>query len=75
MENLYLEKKVLTENMYRFYCVHITPTLFGSWVLIRQWGRIGSPHGFKKEVWFESKEEAVIVRKKILQKKMRRGYQ
>jgi predicted DNA-binding WGR domain protein len=32
-----------TRNINRFYIVDITPTLFGEWVLVREWGRRGSP--------------------------------
>jgi predicted DNA-binding WGR domain protein len=32
-----------THNIDRFYIVHVTPTLFGDWTVIREWGRPGSP--------------------------------
>jgi predicted DNA-binding WGR domain protein len=30
-------------NIDRFYVVDITPTLFGEWAVLREWGRRGSP--------------------------------
>jgi predicted DNA-binding WGR domain protein len=30
-------------NMNRFYVVTVTPTLFGDWAVLREWGRRGSP--------------------------------
>jgi predicted DNA-binding WGR domain protein len=30
-------------NINRFYIVDVTPTLFGDWALVREWGRRGSP--------------------------------
>jgi predicted DNA-binding WGR domain protein len=30
-------------NIDRFYIVDVTPTLFGEWALVREWGRRGSP--------------------------------
>ena len=30
-------------NMHRFYALDVTPTLFGNWAIIVEWGRIGSP--------------------------------
>lgn len=26
----------------RFYTMHLAPTLFGDWSLVREWGRLGS---------------------------------
>lgn len=69
----YLEKKVPEENKYRFYSIQITPTLFGTWTLIRQWGRIGST-GTKKEEWFETEESAALAGKNILNRKQKKGY-
>ena len=31
------------QRMDRFYARHLTPTLFGGWDLVREWGHIGSP--------------------------------
>ena len=28
-------------NMHRFYALDVAPTLFGGWVVVREWGRIG----------------------------------
>jgi predicted DNA-binding WGR domain protein len=28
-------------NMARFYALSIAPTLFGEWLLVKEWGRIG----------------------------------
>ncbi len=28
-------------NKWRFYALSVQPTLFGDWVLVREWGRIG----------------------------------
>jgi predicted DNA-binding WGR domain protein len=38
-----LERHDPARHMARFYAVQVVPTLFGSWALIREWGRIGSP--------------------------------
>ena len=26
------------KNMHRFYALHLTPTLFGEWMLVAEWG-------------------------------------
>ena len=31
------------KNLHRFYALYLTPNLFGEWVLVAEWGRIGSP--------------------------------
>jgi predicted DNA-binding WGR domain protein len=31
-----------SRNIDRFYVVAVTPTLFGEWALLREWGRRGS---------------------------------
>jgi predicted DNA-binding WGR domain protein len=31
-----------SKNMHRFYALQLAPTLFGEWVLVAEWGRIGS---------------------------------
>ncbi len=30
------------QNMARFYALDVQPTLFGEFVLLKEWGRIGS---------------------------------
>ena len=42
----------------RSYRIWVTPTLFGDYAVVREWGRIGSP-GTVREAWYESEAEAV----------------
>lgn len=37
----YLEKHDTEKNQHRYYVLSIQPSLFGTWTLIRTWGRIG----------------------------------
>ena len=39
----YLTRTDPTRNINRFYVVAVTPTLFGEWAVLREWGRRGSP--------------------------------
>jgi predicted DNA-binding WGR domain protein len=39
----YLTRTDPARNMIWFYVVDITPTLFGEWAVLREWGRRGSP--------------------------------
>ena len=54
---LYLERRELARNNQRFYAITVTRTLFGSWALVREWGRIGQP-GTVRETWFETEGAA-----------------
>jgi predicted DNA-binding WGR domain protein len=73
MTRTYLERRDPAHNMERFYLVTITPTLFGEWALIREWGRIGSP-GTVRELWFDSEDQAQQEAEKLLRQKEKRGY-
>jgi predicted DNA-binding WGR domain protein len=57
--------------MHRFYTLHVAPTLFGEWMLVAEWGRIGSPGTVRHQV-FSSVELAALA--KHLKIKTRRGY-
>jgi predicted DNA-binding WGR domain protein len=37
--------------MHRFYALQLAPTLFGEWVLVAEWGRIGSPGAVRQKVF------------------------
>ena len=41
MTTIYLERREPVHNRQRFYILTVAQTLFGSWTLIREWGRIG----------------------------------
>lgn len=69
----YLEKRNPEARQARFYVLHIAPTLFGEWSLVREWGRIGSPGQLKIE-WFPTQEEAQGALERRVREKLRRGY-
>lgn len=52
---------------------HLTPTPFGEWVLVAEWGRIGSP-GTVREQPFHTVDMAQAALAKRLLVKARRGY-
>jgi predicted DNA-binding WGR domain protein len=45
------------QRMLRVYALHVAPTLFGEWTLVREWGRIGST-GTVRLDWFDSESAA-----------------
>ena len=60
-------------NMHRFYCARISPTLFGDWDVIREWGRIGQA-GTLKIDHHASEAEAEKALNLIHAEKVKRGY-
>ena len=60
-------------NRYRFYLLRTLPTLFGEWVLLREWGRMGSPGRVRRDR-HPSESDAISALAKIAQQKHRRGY-
>ena len=70
----YLEYGDPSKNSYRFYALQVTQTIFGSWALIRIWGRIGCQGGTRLESWFDREHKAQNAAMKIKKTKERRGY-
>ena len=68
-----LEKRDPEKNMARSYRIWMTPTLFGHYAVVREWGRIGSP-GTVREEWFESEGEALQDGLDLCRRKEQRGY-
>ena len=61
------------KNMHRFYALQLAPTLFGEWVLVAEWGRIGSPETVQQKVFPSlASARAALGRRKSV--KARRGY-
>jgi predicted DNA-binding WGR domain protein len=66
--------KVMPErNQWRFYLMQTTPTLFGEWSLVREWGRIGSPGHVRLET-HGSMDRAIQALVEARHAKERRGY-
>ena len=61
-------------NTRRFYAARVQATLFGTFALVREWGRIGSPGHVQIEEHI-SQEEAEAALTKLRQMKEKRGYQ
>lgn len=62
------------QNMARFYDLVVQPSLFGDFLLIRRWGRIGT-RGQTKNEWFAEEIQACRAHQVWLARKQRRGYQ
>lgn len=68
-----LTRSIPDANRHRFYLLRTLPTLFGDWVLLREWGRIGSPGRVRRDC-HPSESDAVSALAKLTKQKHRRGY-
>lgn len=73
MGRTYLEKRRPDCNQYRYYAIQVQPTLFGGWIVQREWGRIGHP-GTVRETHYPTQQEAQAAGPWWCQRKQRRGY-
>ena len=69
----YLHHVDPARNMARFYVLQVQASLFGEWVLIREWGRIGSA-GTVKATPYLTQTEAEDALTRLQRQKLRRGY-
>ncbi|MCU7850500.1 MAG: WGR domain-containing protein [Candidatus Thiodiazotropha sp. (ex Lucinoma kastoroae)] len=69
----YLHQIIPEQNAYRFYSVHIAPTLFGEWSIVYEWGRIGQPGQLRMKV-FPDEHTALCAGRDQLSQKERHGY-
>jgi predicted DNA-binding WGR domain protein len=69
----YLTRADPTRNVNRFYLVVVTPTLFGEWALVREWGRRGSP-GTMRLHSYRRREEAHVEEQRTIKRRLQWGY-
>ena len=75
MTPIHLEQREPTRNRQRFYAILVTPTLFGAWAMVREWGRIGQPGTVREMVFeFESEGAAIEAGAQVRQRKEKPGY-
>ncbi|WP_423827745.1 WGR domain-containing protein [Shimia abyssi] len=72
---VYLERHEDENNIHRFYAVEIVRDLFGAWILIRRWGRVGTGQGQCLIRTFETVGKARADAVATSQAKQQRGYQ
>lgn len=70
---LHLRRIDPSRNMRRFYGLSVQRNLFGEWVLLREWGRIGY-RGRSKEDPFPDPGPAHDALNRLARRKLRRGY-
>ena len=72
-EQVRLTHQIPDANRHRFYLLRTLPTLFGDWILLREWGRIGSPGRVRCDR-HETEDEAMSALIKLAHRTYRRGY-
>jgi predicted DNA-binding WGR domain protein len=70
---LFLTRTEPARNIDRYYVVGITPTLFGEWAVLREWGRRGSP-GTPRLDSYRRHEEAQSAEQHTIKRRLQRGY-
>jgi predicted DNA-binding WGR domain protein len=53
--------------------VFIQVSLFGEWMVVREWGRVGSP-GQVRNVAFDNPGAAIVSMQALIRQKEKRGY-
>ena len=61
------------KNQHRFYNMHLIPTLFDGWSLVREWGRLGSGGTLRFDP-FSTEQAALNALDTIKLAKLKRGY-
>jgi len=61
------------KNMRRFYRLDIAPDLFGGFLLLKQWGRIGAGGRIMAER-YDAEAPALDALQRQVERKRRRGY-
>lgn len=70
---VYLEKHDAEKNQHRFYRLSVQPNLFGTYSLIKEYGRVG--RNLHTRIAFHDRlEEAQIAFTRTKQAKLQRGY-
>jgi predicted DNA-binding WGR domain protein len=61
-------------NLHRWYVIAWGPTLFGSWAVVRTWGRLGTNRPRQRVDEFNTPEEATTEAAAQIQRREKRGY-
>lgn len=73
MSGVYLTRQDPSRNLARFYRMLIVPTLFGEWVLLREWGRIGSGGTMRADP-YPNPGAALLAMQTLVRQKQTLGY-
>ena len=60
-------------NINRFYVIDVTPTLFGEWAVLREWGRRGSPGTLRLDS-YQSRNDAEASEQRTIKRRLQHDY-
>ena len=69
-----LERVEAETNRYRFYLVTYAPTLWKTWAVSREWGRIGEDARGTQVTEFPSEDQALHLTSEIIELRLKHGY-
>ena len=73
MRDHFLKRQNWEANEDRFYHIQVSPTLFGEWSVVIEWGRMGCPGTVRFTNW-PSEAAADERALQMAQKKLKTGY-
>ena len=73
MHDVILYRIDAAKNMWRYYRLDLQPDLFGLWLLVKEWGRVGQ-HGQTRIDSFATADEAALALQWHREAKQKRGY-
>jgi predicted DNA-binding WGR domain protein len=62
------------KNIDRFHLVDVTPTLFGEWAVLREWGRRGAPGTVRLDS-YQQRVDAQRAERHIIKRRRQHGYE
>jgi predicted DNA-binding WGR domain protein len=70
----FLTRTDARRNIDRFYVVDVTPTLFGEWAVLREWGRRGQAGAVRLDS-YERRVDAQSAEARTIKRRRQHGYE
>ena len=70
---IYLTRQDATQNINRFYSMHLQPDLFGPVCVVKEWGRLGAAGTVRQEVYSDEHAARAAMTERM-KRKAKRGY-
>ena len=70
---IYLTRQDATQNINRFYSMHLQPDLFGPVCVVKEWGRLGAAGTVRQDV-YSDEHVARAAMSERMKRKAKRGY-
>ena len=70
---IYQTRQDATQNISRFYSMHLQPDLFGPVCAVKEWGRLGAAGTVRREVYSDESVARAAMSDRM-KRKAKRGY-